>query len=187
MKKYFLPFSLLVAIFLWTACSQQRGCMLKGHTSFGEYRKALLLNADGTVVDSVELEDGTFCFLQNDTVPRAMLVRLQLEKDDPIEWLEMPFFTENGVVEMEIGEYIDISGTPLNNSLNQFFDLLQQTKDALDAKSEVTVEEIKSTYSTFYKQQILFNRDNALGRYIYQAYGINLTDEDRDEIGEMFQ
>ena len=192
MKKYLLFFrnsffALLTPVLFFTACSQQQGCLLNGHTMFGEYRKALLLKADGTVVDSMELTDGAFSFRQNNTVPSAMLVRLQLEKDDPIERLEMPFFTENGVVRMEIGEYIDISGTPLNNALNQFFDLLQQTKDALNAKEGVTVKEIKSTYSTFYKQQILFNRDNALGHYIYQAYSVNLTAEDRAEVEEAIQ
>lgn len=170
------------------ACSGQEGCSIKGHTSFGQYQKAYLTDLDQRPVDSVEIVGGKFAFARRDSVgePYAMLVRLQ-QTAEPYDWIEMPVFIENGNVRMEIGEYIHTAGTPLNEALQSFFDQLQQSKDAIGTKKGVTVEEIENTFSEFYRQQITLNKGNALGRYIYQAYGIHLKGEDKAQVEEIMK
>lgn len=170
------------------ACSERKGCSIKGHTSFEQYQKAYLTDLDQRPVDSVEIAEGKFAFDRKESAaePYAMLVRLQ-QTAEPHDWIEMPVFIENGNVRMEIGEYIHTAGTPLNEALQSFFDQLQQSKDAIAAKEGVSVEEIENTFSEFYRQQIMLNQGNALGRYIYRAYGIHLKGEDKAQVEEIMK
>ena len=94
----------------------------------------------------------------------------------------MPVFIENGTVTMDISDHIYISGTSLNDGLQEFFNSLQNSKDATKAKKDITLEEIETTFSEFYKQQILTNKDHALGKYIYQEYGGNMKMSDQEQV-----
>lgn len=186
MNKYIslLPVS-LVAFCIMAACtttSSDKGCTIKGHTTFNEYRKAYLMSLDRALLDSMSISEGNFHFDVADssvTAPYALFVRLS-SGIDSLGNLDMPVFVENGSVSLEIGEYVYTSGTPLNDRMQDFLDALQHCKDGLVAQKELSIEEIEKTFSEFYCQQILTNKDNALGRYIYHEYGIHLNDADRE-------
>ena len=97
---------------------------------------------------------------------------------DSIDRIDMPFVVEAGKVNIEIGEYISTSGTPLNGRLQEFLNDLQALRSSLDVN--ISIEEMNQLFSEFYKQQILSNKNNVLGQYIYMSYGIHLNDADRD-------
>lgn len=183
MRKCFLLLPVALMMMGVIACSEKKGCSIEGHTSFNQYQKAYLIDLDGNRLDSVNMEDGKFGFQMADNVvsPYALMVHLQ-ENHDPYDWIEMPVFIENGMVTMEIGDVIHISGTSLNDGLQEFFDSLQHSKDATKVKKDITIEEVEATFSEFYKQQILMNKDNALGRYIYREYGSNMKEVDRKHV-----
>ena len=79
-------------------------------------------------------------------------------------------------------EYIRISGTPMNRGIQQFLDGMQLCKDAVLQKKDLDVEDIRDIFSDFYKQQILLNKDNALGRFIFHEYGVHLQPGDREQV-----
>ena len=83
---------------------------------------------------------------------------------------------------MDLDEYIRISGTPLNRGVQEFLDGLQTCKDAVMAKQDLTAQDIRDIFSDYYKQLILLNKDNALGRYIYHDYGSRLQPDDREQV-----
>lgn len=182
--------SLLLPTLLWTvfgcwSCSSGNassgaGCTVEGSTTFTEYTHAYLLTAERTCLDSVALSDGKFRFEVTDSVtePYAVIVRLgsSLTSDDS---MDMPVIVERGTVRLDLGEYIHTSGTPLNAGIQTFLDGLQQCKDGVLANDSIAVDEIRAIFSAYYKEQILANRGNALGLYILQNYGNNLTEEDR--------
>lgn len=183
MKKYFLLLPVALMMMCVIACSEKPGCSIEGHTSFTQYQKAYLVDLNENRLDSINIEGGNFSFRKADnvTTPYALMVRLQ-ENQAPHDWIEMPVFIENGAVTMEIGDCIHISGTSLNDALQGFLNSLQHSKDAIKAKKDITLEEIETTFSEFYKQQIQMNKDNALGKYIYQEYGSNMKMSDREQV-----
>lgn len=162
---------------------QQSGCTLTGHTTFTEYDKAYVIDLDRNSLDSVALTDGNFTFHITDSVeqPYPLILKLKDPKV-PLNDMNMPFIVEAGEIRMELDEYIHISGTPLNRGVQQFLDGLQMCKDAVLLKKDLAVEDIRDIFSDFYKQQILLNKDNALGRYIFHEYGNNLQPGDREQV-----
>ena len=73
-------------------------------------------------------------------------------------------------------------GTPLNDAVQHFFDGMQACKDRVMAQTDITVDEIRNAFSGFYREQILLNRDNALGSYIYREYFSRLLPSDREAV-----
>lgn len=189
MTKYLslLPVALLVlGAFFLQGCSRTTGCSIEGHTTFGEYRDAILVDLSRRTIDSIRISgDGRFAFTLREVPdePYALLVRLanpQLAEDV----LEMPVFIERGKIRMEIGEYIQTGGTPLNAGLQEFFNSLQAFKDGLGSHKKITPDEVFRSMSDFYKQQIIANKGNALGSYILAEYGIHLLPSDRELVEE---
>lgn len=183
MKKYASLLFVALMVIGIAACSGKKGCFINGYTSFTQYQKAYLMDLNRNRLDSMNMEEGKFKFQRTGDITEAyaLIVCLQ-ETRAPYDYIEMPVFIENGDVTMEIGEYIHTSGTPLNESLQEFFNSLQDNKDAMEKKENVTVAEIESTFSEFYKQQILMNKRNVLGKYIYQEYGANMNAQDREQV-----
>lgn len=182
MKKKLLFLLLLVSGWMFSACSggqkAAQNCQVKASVGFTEYTVACLLDKDGEVLDSLTLKDGFLTFTRTDTAQMPYVAFISLKNpSDAMDGAEMPIVVERGNVNVEIGEYITTSGTSLNVRLQQFLNGLQATSDALhQAKSHA--EEIRRTFSEFYRQQILGNQDNVLGDFIYQHYGLHLNEAD---------
>lgn len=187
MKLYRLFLLAMLAAGL-AACSGDKGygpgCHVDGHTSFGKYPKAYLIAPDRSRVDSVDIADGHFRFLRIDSLVRGEMawVRLQAANDFQ-DWLEMPVVVEEGTVRLEIGDYVYTSGTPQNKGMQAFLDGLQRCKDSVTGQLKVlSTEEIRNTFSAFYKEQILSNKGTALGRFIQREYGSRLTPADLEQV-----
>ena len=177
--------TLASASLLVSSCggSDKGGCTLTGHTSFTEYTTACVTDLDRNRLDSQSLTDGNFSFHVADSVdaPYPMYLILEDPKDS-LNTLSMPFIVEAGEIRMELDEYIRISGTPQNRGMQEFLDGLQTCKDAVKAKKGLSAEDIRDIFSDYYKQQILLNKDYALGRFILKEYGIHLLPGDREQV-----
>lgn len=186
MKNYILllPFAVL-GIWL-TACSEtaaKSGCRIEGQTSFNEYKTVYLVNTSGLQTDSSKIEDGHFYLeiSENITKPYVATIQMVAERDST-DQLIMPVAIENGTVNIVLDEYIKLSGTPLNTRIKEFLDALQHCKDGVINKKQTTPEEVSEIFSQFYKQQILSNKGNAVGRYIYDNYGLHLNATDKEQV-----
>ena len=177
--------TLASASLLVSSCggSDKGGCTLTGHTSFTEYTTACVTDLDRNRLDSQSLTDGNFSFHVADSVaqPYALILTLEDPKDS-LNNMSMPFIVEAGEIRMDLDEYIRISGTPMNRGIQQFLDGMQLCKDAVLQKKDLAVEDIRDIFSDFYKQQILLNKDNALGRFIFHEYGVHLQPGDREQV-----
>lgn len=182
-----LPLFCLVLAGVAAGC-RQRGeapkqpCLLELRVSLPEYRTGWLRSTEGEPLDTLRFtEEGSALLTRTDTarMPYMALVCL-VNPADSIDRMEMPVVIEGGTVSVEIGEYISTTGTPLNHKVQEFLNSLQGCKDALRLKQDATPEEVTGVFSDFYLQQILANRDNVVGRYLYRAYGQHLRTEERE-------
>lgn len=182
MKKHLLYLLLLMSVWMMTACGGERSgsgpCRMTANVDFPEYTQACLKDMDGKVLDTLPLRDGRIEFVFADTarMPFVAFVSL-LNPSDSLDRMDMPVVMESGDVAVEIGEYISSCGTPLNGRLQEFLNGLQATSDAV-RQPEVTVEEGRKSFSEFYRQQILSNRHNVVGLFVYRNYGVHLNDDD---------
>lgn len=186
MKKYILLLP-LAAMAIWlTACSgssTKTGCRIDGEISFDEYKTIYLLDNSGKQTDSCIVKDGRFSFELAGNITDPYIATLHMaNKEELLDQLDMPVAIENGTVKVGIEEYIKLSGTPLNVRIKEFLDALQHCKDGISSRKMITSEEIIETSSQFYKQQILSNKDNALGRYIFDNYGAHMTASDKEQV-----
>ena len=151
-----------------------------GHISMPEYDCVYLADLNRHRVDSTALDGGNFHFVVSDSVSRPYAMLLQVvDREEPLNRMDLPVMVEKGTVRVELGEYIHISGTPLNDRVQDFLNALQACKDRVTAQAGISVEQIQSTFSGFYKEQILLNKDNALGGYLLQDYGVHLNAADQ--------
>lgn len=186
MKKNLLLLLLLSVGIGLAACGgkQQQepcGCTLTVKLDLTEYTRGYLKNTDYQVLDTLQI--GKKMVLERtDTASMPYVALLELiNPKDSIDILTMPVVVERGNVQVEIGEYITTRGTELNVRLQEFLNGLQATRDSFRKCDSTQLKNIGKVFSDFYRQQILTNKNNVLGRYIYQSYGIHLTEAD-DEL-----
>lgn len=161
----------------------RQGCAIEGTLAFSEYKTVYLMDEHGTPTDSCEVKDGKFRFEKAQPIEKPYVAILHMAAEgDPTDWMEMPVAIENGTVTVGLDEYIRLEGTPLNARIKAFLDALQHCKDGMDDRTDVTLEEIGELFSAFYKQQILSNKENAVGAYIYRNYGLHLVEKDKAEV-----
>ncbi|MBS6238828.1 MAG: hypothetical protein KH897_10780 [Bacteroides sp.] len=162
MKKHILLLPLVIIAKGLAACSGTSGkseCTIKGYLSFKEYKKVYLIDNTGIRIDSCEVKDGRFYLEKKNNIgePYVAIIHMTAELDST-DQLDMPVAIEKGL------------------------DALQHCKDGVGTKQGITPEEIDKVFSEFYKQQILSNKDNAVGKYIYQNYGIHLNTDDKAQV-----
>jgi hypothetical protein len=117
-------------------------------------------------------------------MPYIAFIRL-INPKDPLDWLELPVAIEEGVVDIDLGDVVKLSGTKTNKNLQQFLNEREKMRENLNPSTEdmkAALEEVANTYSAFYAKHILKNADNVLGRFVYKAYGSHLTDADREKV-----
>ena len=182
MKKHLLFLLLLMSVWMMMACRGDKHapgpCRMTVKVDFPDYTQAYLKTTDGKVLDTLLLKDGQTDFLYSDTARMPFVAFVSLVNPwDSLDRMDMPVVVESGKVGVEVGEYIVAYGTPLNVRLQEFLNDLQAASDAVKGP-EVTVEESRKVFSQFYRQQILGNRHNVVGRFIYRNYGVHLNEED---------
>lgn len=186
MKKNLLFLLLLGCCFGMGSCSKQPSvqsrCTVDVKVDYPEFTKGYLRNVDGKRLDSLTVTNGLLSFERTDSLSMPYVAFIHLSnRNDSIDWMEMPLVVEGGKVNVEIGEYISTSGTPLNHQMQEFLNDLQATRSGIEGRN-LSKEEISRTFSEFYKQQILSNKGNVLGEYIFKSYGIHLSDADLNQV-----
>ncbi len=186
MKKYLLSLLLPATLLcLLAACGNktnsagQSVCDIHVKVAFPEYTRGCLQTPEGTCLDTLAIDNGVAAMQRTDSTQMPYVAVIRLENPaDSLDFMEMPVVVEGGEVAVEIGEYITTSGTLLNQQLQQFLNELQATLTAAKNNKEIKGEEIDKLFSAFYRQQILANKDNVVGKYIYGAYGSHLKGDD---------
>ena len=181
MRKYLLL--LFICGWIVGSCSKQQNiqssCIVEMKIEYPKYTQGYLRNMEGKCLDSLVVTNGHLNLERTDSLLMPYVAIISLNHPaDSIDRIEMPFVVEAGKVNIEVGEYISTSGTPLNGQMQEFLNDLQALRSSLDVN--ISIEEMNQLFSEFYKQQILSNKNNVLGQYIYVSYGIHLNDADRD-------
>lgn len=174
----------LIALFICLAagvcgCSNAPQMVIDGTLHTDGYACALLATRVGTVLDSAVLTGRTFRLrlpVGTDS-SRPVLIRL-IDKAHPEDGTDVPVWAERGVVKLELGRHVRLSGTPLNESLQDFLDALQGCKDRVLARKPFCEDTVRATFSAFYLSQIKLHRHDALGPYIFETYGCHLLEPD---------
>lgn len=162
--------------------SVQSRCTVDVKVDYPEFTKGYLRNVDGKRLDSLTVTNGLLSFERTDSLSMPYVAFIHLSnRNDSIDWMEMPLVVEGGKVNVEIGEYISTSGTPLNHQMQEFLNGLQATRSGIEGRN-LSKEEISRTFSEFYKQQILSNKGNVLAEYIFKSYGIHLSEADLNQV-----
>lgn len=172
----------LVVFFLFVitvvACNglQKGACVIEGRIDDPEYDKMYLVDFSGNQLDSASRKnDGSFRFVYKELMPRVVVMEFRSESDET-GVLYLPVALESGKVKVALGEYIHLSGSPLNNTIKRFFDEMQALVDGFEEIS--TVEAQKNAYSAFYLKKMQENEDNPFGAYLKLAYLNKLTQQD---------
>ncbi len=161
------------------ACAGHDGWTLEGKISFSRYTSVLLTDEAYHPLDSMPLRDGSFRMELPGEVEHPYPVVLRfVNREDADDVMEMPLMVENGTVRLDIGEYVRVGGTPLNDALQEFLNGLQDCKEHCARQTELGAEEVEKLFSAFYLQQISIHRRDTLGAYLFRQYGIHLDERD---------
>ena len=181
MKNFFCLTAVLATIFILFSCSStpKGACVIEGNVAMPEFGMMYLVDYDGTKIDSASREaDGSFRFVYADSTVMPKIVVLEFRNpESEADVMYLPVALETGQVDIVLDEYVDLSGTPLNDEIALFFDDLQAVSDGFSAEIS-TVEEMRKAYSAFYLGKMLENGDNVFGDYLKLAYARELTSED---------
>lgn len=144
-----------------------------------EYEMMYIVDYDGTQIDSAaRASDGGFRFVYADSTAMPKVVVLEFRNPSvAADVMYLPVALEPGRVNVVLGEYIGLSGTPLNDEIKKFFDDMQAVSDRFGEEVS-TVEDMKKAYSAFYLDKMQKNEGNAFGEYLKLAYVRELTPED---------
>lgn len=190
MKKYVSAFLLIVSIFTFYSCNYGEDT-LEGKTSDIKYdgKSVYLCNPyDYTLIDSTLVEDGCFSFRFSDTIPTIYSLMLKSSSDDKFP-MTLPIVAGDGDVKVRLGEIVLTSGTKLNDNMQDFLLAMDSFYEEAVKKNSAD-KNILPSFHQFLKKQILQNKDNIVGIYIYQSHKSSFSPELKDEIllqaGEWF-
>lgn len=181
MKKVFL---LIIAVLALFSCKSvpEGACVIEGKVVIPDYKTMYLVDYLGNQLDSADRSnDGSFSFVyEGEPMPQVVVLEFR-NPESAFDVMYLPVALEPGKVNVVLGEYIGLSGTPLNNSIKKFFDEMQTLSDKFEAEV-ATLEAKKSAFSAFYLKKMLENDDNVLGDYLKMAYSRELTQEDLQKL-----
>lgn len=158
-------------------------CVIEGNVQMPEYEMMYIVDYDGTQIDSAaRASDGGFRFVYADSTAMPKIVVLEFRNPSvAADVMYLPVALQPGRVNVVLGEYVGLSGTPLNDEIKKFFDDMQAVSDRFGEEVS-TVEDMKKAYSAFYLQKMLDNDENVFGDYLKMAYARELTSEDLETL-----
>ena len=176
------------AVIVFTACN---------NTSKGTYAidgKVTNLKLEGRTVylqdaitgttryDSVTVVHGHFTFTgkQDEPAVRELLVQ---ENDSDRLPVTLPSVLENAKIEVDLGDRVYVGNTALNKQMMEVLMAIDRFTDR-DFFGK-TQEDIKADFSVLLMEQIVKNANNAIGKYLYEAYQNKLTEEQKTEAGKV--
>ena len=187
MKKFLLLLQILVVSALcMISCGKGNvvspTCSMTVKSTYNDFSCYLQLPA-GEIIDTLSFNDGVAFLERSDTLNMPYVAYLYfVNRQDSLDTMNMPVVVEKGQVSVSVSEYISTAGTPLNARLQSFLNDLQMVSEGIREKGIKSIDEINSAYSSYYKMQIMQNKDNVVGKYIYEYYGIHLNDADRKSL-----
>lgn len=185
MKRIELFSFLFVLTLVLSACGskqqKQDGATLNFTFATECYTDGALLDGDYHPVCSFPVESGSWSYTFPDSCQMPAMAYLALSnRNDSTDFVHVPFVMEQGAIKVRLDNLFVLSGTPLNKLLNEFYLALQELSD--NTKQGAKLDQIPALFSGFYKQQILSNRSNVLGRYILKEYSHALLPQDKEEV-----
>lgn len=177
---------------LWLAAcgeSNKKGpCTVEVYSPVKQYSEVVLLDNKGKVIDStLVVRNDSIIFTRNDTAAMPYVATLRLRNpNETLDAVYMPMVIEAGKVKVELTETrLGLTGTDDNDVLYQFIKARLKFVNHYDESNpEHDVEKLKADYSKFYSDQALLNKDNPVGRYIFEVYGSVMSREDKQRVSE---
>ena len=157
-----------------------------------EGRKVYLetTGANALKVDSATVAEGRFALTFNDSVPQVYRLVLTASDDDQFP-ITLPVVSEKGHVQVVMGELVLTSGTPLNDTLQDFLLAVSNFTDKAMQQEKPDMQQVKADFSKLVEGAVMKNIDTPVGAYIYRTYSHNLTPEQKESIvsrgGESFR
>ena len=129
-------------------------------------------------VDSALVENGKFAFTFTDSVPQVYTLVLATSADDQYP-IALPVVSEKGHIRVSMGELVLTSGTPLNDSLQDFLLAVSNFTDKAMKQEKPDMNQIKADFAKLVEGAVMQNINTPVGAYIYRTYGDRLTDEQK--------
>lgn len=180
MNKYLYLYAGMIAMLC--SCAPKDKYLIDGTAEAGKFQgqTVYLLDAcnGNTLLDSAKVAEGKFRFEGVQAVPSIRTLRLHGKGD--LFPVYLPVVLENGYINVVLGDIVLVEGTDQNDKLQDFLMTVSRFTD--QDFSKVTPEVMKEQFQDIIVSQILINKDNEVGRYIYKTYSSKLTDEQKADV-----
>lgn len=176
MNKYTKLFSLILGIWLLSACSghQLKGYEIDGRATLPEFEGKMVYMKDVLTdqpIDSAKIINGKFAFADTATIASPVVRILSIPADKMGLEYRLPVVIENATIQAGISTVICTKGTMLNERMQDFLMSVDEYSTTCKGKQ---AEQIKSGFSDLLNKYIEINKDNAVGEYIRTAYRSSL-------------
>ena len=157
-----------------------------------EGRKVYLetTGANALKVDSATVAEGRFALTFNDSVPQVYRLVLTASDDDQFP-ITLPVVSEKGHVQVVMGELVLTSGTPLNDTLQDFLLAVSNFTDKAMQQEKPDMQQVMADFAKLVEGAVMKNIGTPVGAYIYRTYSDKLTPEQKEAIisrgGESFR
>ena len=148
-----------------------------------EGRKVYLETTGATAlkVDSATVAEGRFALTFNDSVPQVYRLVLTSSDDDQFP-ITLPVVSEKGHVQVVMGELVLTSGTPLNDTLQDFLLAVSNFTDKAMQQEKPDMQQVKADFAKLVEGAVMKNIGTPVGAYIYRTYSDKLTPEQKEAI-----
>jgi len=148
-----------------------------------EGRKVYLetTGANALKVDSATVAEGRFALTFNDSVPQVYRLVLTASDDDQFP-ITLPVVSEKGHVQVVMGELVLTSGTPLNDTLQDFLLAVSNFTDKAMQQEKPDMQQVKADFAKLVEGAVMKNIGTPVGAYIYRTYSDKLTPEQKESI-----
>ena len=167
---------------LFCACGSNNEAMegLTGKVTLEGYegKQGYLVTTDGsyTKVDSTLVKDNKFAYTFTDSIPQVYQLVLGKDANDQYP-ITLPVVSEKGHIRVSMGELVLTSGTPLNDSLQDFLLAVSNLTDKAMKQEKLDINQVKADLAKLVEAAVMQNIQTPVGAYIYRMYGHQLTDE----------
>ena len=181
LMKYTLV-SLVVLLFCACGSNNEAKEGLTGKVTMEGYegKQVYLMTTDGTYtrVDSTQVKDNKFAYTFTDSIPQVYQLVLGKEANDMYP-ITLPVVSEKGHIRVSMGELVLTSGTPLNDSLQDFLLAVSNLTDKAMKQEKLDINQVKADLAKLVESAVMQNIQTQVGAYIYRMYGHQLTDDQK--------
>ena len=148
-----------------------------------EGRKVYLetTGANALKVDSATVAEGRFALTFNDSVPQVYRLVLTASDDDQFP-ITLPVVSEKGHVQVVMGELVLTSGTPLNDTLQDFLLAVSNFTEKAMQQEKPDMQQVMADFAKLVEGAVMKNIGTPVGAYIYRTYSDKLTPEQKESI-----